>query len=310
METTFSDTETRFVLGEMIKASSIDVPLLAEFIKMHNVEQNWMYMQLPAGRNMYQCIGAVEKMIPVHIPPLPNPEGLKRKSISDLSDQPIKRQAVVGPIEPAIPPRIIQPRPPPPNGYLATAPASSPSVTSTGKKRGRPSKADKEAQARACYSRSIEYPPITPAPQATSMALAPQRDYASSPGYEIASNPLEQNSKKRARPSASDYSPAAAYPLASPASTTETPRALPEPIELVEQATRSPRDHPQDLRSPRQPQLQQPPQAPSMQAPRHPQAYEQYRGPDPIFPDRDRSRSASDHIPREAPAAPPMTNRS
>jgi hypothetical protein len=41
--------QQRFLLGEMIKASSIDVPLLADFIKTHNVEQNWMFMQLPLG---------------------------------------------------------------------------------------------------------------------------------------------------------------------------------------------------------------------------------------------------------------------
>lgn len=39
----------RFLLGEMIKASSVDVPLLAEFIRTHNIEQNWMFMQLPIG---------------------------------------------------------------------------------------------------------------------------------------------------------------------------------------------------------------------------------------------------------------------
>jgi hypothetical protein len=39
----------RFLLGEMIKASSVDVSLLAEFIKAHNIEQNWMNMQLPIG---------------------------------------------------------------------------------------------------------------------------------------------------------------------------------------------------------------------------------------------------------------------
>lgn len=70
METSFSDIETvrladippwwtthltrrlpqRFVLGEMIKASSIDVHLLVDFIKNNNVEQNWMYMQLPVGK--------------------------------------------------------------------------------------------------------------------------------------------------------------------------------------------------------------------------------------------------------------------
>ena len=39
----------RFVLGEMIKASSIDVVYLVEFIRQHDIEQNWLHMQLPIG---------------------------------------------------------------------------------------------------------------------------------------------------------------------------------------------------------------------------------------------------------------------
>lgn len=34
----------------MIKASTIDVSILAEFIRAQNMEQNWMNMQLPIGR--------------------------------------------------------------------------------------------------------------------------------------------------------------------------------------------------------------------------------------------------------------------
>lgn len=39
----------RFVLGEMIKVSTMDVSTLVEFIKNHHVEPNWMLMQLPGG---------------------------------------------------------------------------------------------------------------------------------------------------------------------------------------------------------------------------------------------------------------------
>jgi hypothetical protein len=276
---------------------------------------------------MYQCLGAVEKILPVHPPNFSN---LKRKSIGDLNDYPMKRQAVMAPIEPAQPPRVIQPRPPP-NGYpQTTSMNSSPSVTSTGKKRGRPSKADKEAQARANYSRSLEYPPITPAPLAP-IALAPQREYASSPGYEIAGTSTEQKGKKRGKAGANDKSPTGgSYPLASPASTTETPRALPETIEQVGQ-TLSPRDHvahSADARSPAlQAAIQQFPRAQSQpqtntlppiqqHGPPRPPHFDQYRGPDPprgldpIFPNRDRSRSGSDQVSRETPsAAPPLASR-
>ncbi|OTB07201.1 hypothetical protein M426DRAFT_318228 [Hypoxylon sp. CI-4A] len=49
MDTTFSDDEKRFVLGEIVKVSTIDVSVLVEFIKAHHVEPNWMAMQLPSG---------------------------------------------------------------------------------------------------------------------------------------------------------------------------------------------------------------------------------------------------------------------
>ncbi|KAH8674063.1 hypothetical protein BX600DRAFT_509263 [Xylariales sp. PMI_506] len=334
METSLSDQETRFVLGEMIKASSVDVPLLAEFIKAHNIEQNWMHMQLPTGRNMYQCMGALEKILPVHLPSHPNLPSLKRKSVSDASDQQLKRQIVVTPIESAVPPRNIQPRPPPfvPNGFASVqSGAGSPSVTSTGKKRGRPSKADKEAQARANYSRSMEFAPITPAPA----PLAPHREYASSPGYEIApGNPTDQRERKRGRPEGHERSPTSSvYPLASPASTTDTPRGLPEPIEQAGRIE-SPQGSGERLHAnARSPALQQPPSQhpllpqpqglqqtnvlPPIQqaAPRILPTYDQYRGPDttradPIFPGRDRSRSSFDATTRNTPPGPtPVTNR-
>jgi hypothetical protein len=39
----------RFVLGEIIKVSAIDVPTLVDFIRTHQIEPNWMLMQLPGG---------------------------------------------------------------------------------------------------------------------------------------------------------------------------------------------------------------------------------------------------------------------
>lgn len=266
-------------------------------------------------------MGAVEKVLPVHFPPALNLSGLKRKSVGEVGDQPVKRQAVVTPIEQAHPPRNIQPRPPV-NGYAPAASiSSSPTVTSTGKKRGRPSKADKEAQARASFSRPTEYAPITPAPLAPA-APAPQREYASSPGYEIAGSYMDAKGGKRGKPSGSERSPmGSAYPLPSPASATETPRALPEAIERAGQ-TQSPRGigcvAPADSRSlPARSPLQHPlqPQShalPPIQASAPPP--EQYRSDppriiDPIFPDRDRSRSAFDPTSRTTPAAPSVTNR-
>ncbi|KAI1337796.1 hypothetical protein F5Y15DRAFT_144228 [Xylariaceae sp. FL0016] len=331
MDTSFSEDEKRFVLGEMIKVSTIDVSAIVDFLRAHQVKPNWLSMQLPGGRNMNQCLGAVENMFQARFPP-PNLTNFKRKSLSDLVDHPAKRQAMMPPVVEPPPARVLQPRPHPPNpnGYgpppMASV-TSNPAVTATGKKRGRPSKADKEAQAqaRAAYSRPTEYAPITPAPLAP---IQPPREYASSPGYEIAGGAADQN-KKRVRPGTIDSPRQASgsFPLASPASATGTPRALPEPLEQVERANLSPRERgalPMDPRSPpllpyiqqqdssqSLPHIQprsQPPVA-IQPLPRPPSSYDQYRGPDPIFPDRDRSRSMPDQVPRDSPGSP-VANRS
>lgn len=40
----------RFVLGEMIKSSSIDVEHIANFVKSNDITPDWMNMQLPRGK--------------------------------------------------------------------------------------------------------------------------------------------------------------------------------------------------------------------------------------------------------------------
>ncbi|GAP87449.1 hypothetical protein SAMD00023353_2601050 [Rosellinia necatrix] len=331
MDTTFSDDEKRFVLGEIIKVSTINVSTLVEFIRAQNVVPNWFYMQLPVGRNLNQCHGAVDNMFQVKFAP-PNIGNLgKRKSLGDLNDHPTKRPATMAPFEPALAPvRPLQPRPSISNGYSPMVPiTSTPNISSTGKKRGRPSKADKEAQAqaRAAYTRPTEYTPITPAPPGPPTGpppVHPQREYGWSPGYETAGTSVDQASKKRPRATVID-SPRqvrGSSPRPSPASTTGTPRAPPESLEQIERANLSPRAV--DSRSPPLAPLIQPhdqPQAHSHILPRPqtslvpiqpsqrlPQAYEPYRGPDPIFPDRDRSRSMPDQVPRNASASP-VVNR-
>ncbi len=282
------------------------------------------------GRNMNQCYGAVNNMFQFKFP-APNMATTasfgKRRS-GDLIDHPTKRQAITAPpFEPTLAPvRLLQPRPPASNGFPLVAPfPSTPAVLATGKKRGRPSKADKEAQAqaRAAYPRPTEYAPITPAPPAPPPA-PPQREYASPPGYEMASTGADQPSRKRSRPTTVD-SPrqvSGSLLLVSPASTTGTPRALPEPMEQIERTNMSPRDYssaPVDSRTPPlapliqqhdQPQTHsqilprpQAPLVPIQPSPRPPQVGGPYR-PDPIFPDRDRSRSMPDQASRNASASP------
>ncbi|KAF4956423.1 hypothetical protein FSARC_11559 [Fusarium sarcochroum] len=54
----FNDQEKRHLLAEIIKNSQLDTKTLEMFVKSNCIEPNWMQMQLPAGRNMAQCIQA------------------------------------------------------------------------------------------------------------------------------------------------------------------------------------------------------------------------------------------------------------
>ena len=270
---------------------------------------------------LISVVGTVEKLFPVQFPALPNHTSLKRKSLGGGSEEPTKRQAITTRTEPPLTQRNIQPRPPS-AGYAPSVPASgTPAVTASGKKRGRPSKADKEAQARASYPKNI-----TPAPLAP-LVLAPQRTYASSPRYEVSNGCADPRVKKHetdsggAPPTAS-----AAYPPP-PASSTGIPRALPEPMDQVEERTRSPserwpassgtrspavpshRDIPL-TQAPRLPQQALPqPNTPLYAAPRHSPLYSPrpMSRPDPIFPDRDRNRGVGGHMARKTPPALPPT---
>lgn len=152
---------------------------------------------------MNQCIRAAQSLGIVHLQPPAIPP-IKRKSLGDLNE-PIPKRLAITPIEPApmAYPRVvnIQPRPSP-NGYPAPHPVPSPTVpqTSVGKKRGRPSKADKEAQARANAS-SAPFPHIlapAPAPLAPHPAPVVSHDYSPSTNasYHVTSGPIDAKSRK------------------------------------------------------------------------------------------------------------------
>ncbi|KAI6380415.1 hypothetical protein MCOR25_001610 [Pyricularia grisea] len=193
MDPTFTEVDQRFVLGEIIKASDLDVGTLVDFICKHNVQPNWVRMQLPCGRNLLQVWKAAEVMFnaPLNPPPTAHFATLKRKSIGDLNEHGSKRLAT-SPIDqstPPLPPIMHAPQPqhvhsplnatrnvsiqprPASNGYQQSPTAAPPPMTpalpqSIGRKRGRPSKADKEAQARANGS-------AAPMPGAPLPSLAP-----------------------------------------------------------------------------------------------------------------------------------------
>lgn len=252
----------------------------------------------------------------MQFPAPPNPTSLKRKSLGEIPEEPTKRQAITTRTDQPLTQRNIQPRPPPPAGYAPIAPASgTPAVTASGKKRGRPSKADKEAQARASYPRNM-----TPAPLAP-LVLAPQRAYASSPRYEVSNGCADPRVKKHDMDPGGATTAPAAYPPP-PASSTDVPRALPEPMDQVEERTRSPPERGSALSETRSPAVPShrdiphtqaqplPPPLPHLNtplfaAPRHPPLYspQPVSRPDPIFPDRDRNRGVGGYMPRKTPPA-------
>ncbi|EFQ28582.1 uncharacterized protein GLRG_03726 [Colletotrichum graminicola M1.001] len=96
MAYSFTEEEKRFILAEAIKTSNLDVGLLAGFLKTHKVEPDWLKMQLPSGRTMEQCLAVTGQILqgPMRIP------DLKRKSMTDLLEQPSKRLAAGPTMEP------------------------------------------------------------------------------------------------------------------------------------------------------------------------------------------------------------------
>lgn len=134
---------------------------------------------------------------------------LKRKSPSDFDAPGPKRPSVAPSLEPAstaAPYTRIQPRPPH-NGYTGMATGQGPQVTptGTGRKRGRPSKADREAQARANAPSS--FAPINPAPLAPTVPHFTPQDHgavASAPAYRTSPGPSDFASRRGSRPLSAD----------------------------------------------------------------------------------------------------------
>ena len=99
-------------------------------------------------------------------PPLPTFTATKRKLSSDSTEHNPKRPPVANPeVHAASQPRNIQPRPPS-NGFASASPgptAAAPAPYKVPRKRGRPSRADKNAQAQARGTTMHPYPYIAPA---------------------------------------------------------------------------------------------------------------------------------------------------
>lgn len=147
----------RFVLAEMIKASTLDITALAHFILSKNIEPNWMQMQLPPGtygllqskscrlmllgRNMIQCVKAAEDMAIMspfmkrNLSNGPTRHGTKRNAPVDDAEEYSAVSVLPMPTTSHVP---IAPRP---TNRCPEVPQ--PYERPPRKKRGRPSRADK-----------------------------------------------------------------------------------------------------------------------------------------------------------------------
>lgn len=198
MDSPFTDAEKRFVLAEMIKVSHIDINALVNFVKSYDFQPDWFSMQLPNGRNMNQCMRAVQAMDMQHLqPPLMPP--IKRKSLGDLNEQPPPKRLAIAPIESQPVPyaRNIQPRPSP-NGYSGPPPGLSPTTTpgSFQRKRGRPSKAEKQAQmANGPATLPPLLAPAPPPPVHQPPRAAHEYSPNPHPAYHMSPGPMDTKSK-------------------------------------------------------------------------------------------------------------------
>ncbi|KAK3391855.1 hypothetical protein B0T20DRAFT_488850, partial [Sordaria brevicollis] len=222
MESSFSEEEKRFLLGEIIKVS-VNVDAMIDFINHHSIHTpDWYAIQIPRGETVRQCINAYNSMVRPSSFQRPMPSPQKRPSVDDSEDHYAKRRAV-GPAEdrppyspmrpaygqqpfptPLVQPVNIQPRP---NGLpspgVPPAPPSTLNAAPTGRKRGRP----KKDESRARQNMPQPNQPIAPAP--TPIAPSPRTIISTSQPLSPLSGGY-YNSSYRYSPVASSYDPVAA----------------------------------------------------------------------------------------------------
>ncbi|KAG7124237.1 hypothetical protein HYQ44_002080 [Verticillium longisporum] len=150
MDTQFTDDEKRFILSEMIKQSRLDVDILVNLIKgFKEFEPDWLKMPLPHGRTVNQCLEAADAMFQTTVE-RPN---LKRKSMGELQEVPFKRRVLPASLGHSTQPSTLTPAAQLPaqsllnqSSFLAEILSASPGPQTSpklGRKRGRPSNADK-----------------------------------------------------------------------------------------------------------------------------------------------------------------------
>ncbi|ROT40366.1 hypothetical protein SODALDRAFT_94949 [Sodiomyces alkalinus F11] len=196
MAAPFTDDEKRFILCEMIKQSKLDVDVLVNLVKSRNIEPDWWFsMHLPHGRTINQCLEAASDMLETTM----ERPSLKRKSLGDLHDEHATKRSTVtellsqpSPSTPSVaashpgtltpvsaPARAdcffqqsvpntrhvnIRPRPPVTGTPVPSAPPPLPpgpiQPAPTGRRRGRPPRADKTRQLRPLLPQNLA--PLAP----------------------------------------------------------------------------------------------------------------------------------------------------
>ncbi|PFH55904.1 hypothetical protein XA68_17429 [Ophiocordyceps unilateralis] len=147
----FTAEEKRFMLGEMIKSSAVDIDNLIYFVHASSISPNWMHMQLPHGRNMSQCMQVAKQMSFHWVPLSTSSQGEAAPSHrGGLTASPEQDSASVPPaamLDGANTKQLARIAPRPCNGSPALHGRDAPAASLDGgpkakKKRGRPSRAD------------------------------------------------------------------------------------------------------------------------------------------------------------------------
>ncbi|KAE8449171.1 hypothetical protein EG329_008555 [Mollisiaceae sp. DMI_Dod_QoI] len=187
----FQEHEKRYLLTEMLKASTIPIERLLNVVQ-EGGPPAWEHIALPHGRTMSQCKAAYDSLLR-NVPALPPPAfsapppplqsiAQKRKS------EPFMEHSYMGPVPPAkrrqsgveTIPGARDIRPKPPNGGSPVSMASSPAPPQ--KRRGRPPKTEVERRTRDAIQRGELFP-------AQSSSLPPTAEEFSSPYAPIAPSP-------------------------------------------------------------------------------------------------------------------------
>ena len=152
----FSESEKRFVVTQILKASSIPLERLVLLLSDCHQEPHWEHIYLPPGRTLQECKDAFEALISSHFSPYPGTSNhtstkycyQKRKPETEaVGPQALvpkdhkRRSSGIRNLEKSSQQHIL---PKPPSKEISISTTNLPSTQLLAKKRGRPSKAENE----------------------------------------------------------------------------------------------------------------------------------------------------------------------